>query len=62
MDFIIWKDGGNSEAVVISAADMPDGVEQAAELLGVEAEQVNIIEASRIGEADYYGVSHALKG
>lgn len=61
MKFIIWKDGEQAEARLIEAGDMPEGIEEATALLGVEADQVNIIEAARVGEAEYYGVAHALE-
>lgn len=61
MKFIIWKDGGQADAQSIEAADMPQAIETAAELLGVDVDQVNIIDAARVGEAEYYGVAHALE-
>lgn len=61
MQFIIWKDGEQADAQSIKATDMPEAIEAAADVLGVEADRVNIIDATRVGEAEYYGVAHALE-
>ena len=61
MKFIIWKDGEQAGAQSIESADMLEAIEEASEMLGVDADQANIIDASRVGEAEYYGVAHALE-
>ena len=58
--FIIWADGRNAEATVIDATDMSDAIEIAEGHLNVTADEVNVIDASRTGEADYHTVAHAL--
>jgi len=66
MNFIVWADGHKSEARKVTAADMPAAIEAACSMFGVEADEVNIINAESVnggpnaGEAEHYGVSHAL--
>ena len=62
MRFVIWKDGDQANAQVIAAGNMPDALDEAENLLGISADEINIIDATRIGEAEYYGVSHATGG
>lgn len=57
--YIVWANGHKSEARVIEAENMPDAIETAESLLGVAADEVNIIEEERRGAADYYGVADA---
>lgn len=54
--FIVWADGRKGEAKVIEAGSMPEAIEQAAADFDVTEDKVNIIDATRAGEAEYYGV------
>tara|TARA_B100002049_G_C16069252_1_gene371972 strand:+ start:782 stop:970 length:189 start_codon:yes stop_codon:yes gene_type:complete len=60
MQCIIWKDGEESYAQVISASDADEAIAQAADVLDVEPDEVNILFEERFGEAGYYGVRHAV--
>lgn len=66
MEFIVWADEHKSEARKVEAADTTAAIEAACSMFGVEADEVNIINAEsvnggpNVGEAEHYGVSHAL--
>jgi hypothetical protein len=61
MEFIVWPDGRKSDAKLIEAVDYPDAIEEAANIFDVGSDQINVIEASRLGEAEYYGVDWVVK-
>lgn len=58
--FVVWPDGGKAKAQQVEAANMPEAIEKAEALFGVETDAVNVIEAGRVAEAEHYGVAHAL--
>lgn len=66
MKYIVWADGRESEARKINAENVIAALVDACSMFGVEPAEVNIIHAEsfnggpNIGEAEYYGVSHAL--
>ena len=66
MEFIVWADDRETDARKVKAADMAAAIEAACRMFGVEADEVNIINAEsvnggpNVGEAEYYGVSHAF--
>lgn len=61
MKYIIWADERKNEAVVVEAESQWDAVEIGADMFDVTPDQVNTVDADRLGEAEYYGVAHALK-
>lgn len=66
MEFIVWTDDRKSDARKVKAAGMAAAIEAACNMFGVEADEVNIINAEsvnggpNVGEAAHYGVAHAL--
>jgi hypothetical protein len=55
---VIWADGKKDEAFTVECSDVGEfDLFGAAELLGVGLDEVNSCDA---GQADYYGVAHAL--
>lgn len=66
MEFIVWADDRETGARKVKAADTTAAIEAACSVFVVEADEVNIINAEsvnggpNVGEAEYYGVSHAL--